>query len=84
MTQPDAPQTVPNDESPSPVDAEKTSEELNPDAVVGAEDEAEPAPEPWTAERVSEWNAYYDVYVMLAALLLAFVVSAVGSTRRTR
>ncbi|MGC8640259.1 MAG: tetratricopeptide repeat protein [Isosphaeraceae bacterium] len=75
MTQPDLPQTVPNDEPPSPAVAEKTADELRSDTVVG--EEAEPAPEPWTAERVSEWNAYYDVYVMLAALLLAFVASAV-------
>ena len=32
-------------------------------------------PEPLTPERVSEWNAYYDLYVMAATLLLAFVVS---------
>ncbi len=34
-----------------------------------------PEPEPWTPERVSEWNAYYDRYVMGAALLLALVVA---------
>jgi tetratricopeptide (TPR) repeat protein len=34
-----------------------------------------PEPEPWTPERVSEWNAYYDRYVMGAVLLLALVVS---------
>jgi Tfp pilus assembly protein PilF len=38
--------------------------------------DVEPEPEPWTPERVSEWNAYYDWYVMGAVLLLAFVVSA--------
>ena len=43
---------------------------------VEAEPEAEP-PQPWTAERVSEWNAYYDVYVFLSVLLLTFVVAAV-------
>ncbi len=37
---------------------------------------AEPAPEPWTAERVAEWNSYYDIYVVLGVLLLAFVASA--------
>ena len=37
--------------------------------------DAEPPPEPWTPERVSEWNAYYDFYVKLAALLLVFMVS---------
>src|SRR5262249_1116534 len=46
-------------------------------AAVETEAEAEPQPEPWTPERVSEWNAYYDFYVMLAALLLCFVASAV-------
>ena len=39
------------------------------------EPDAEPPPEPWTPERVSEWNAYYDFYVKLAALLLVFMVS---------
>jgi tetratricopeptide (TPR) repeat protein len=34
-----------------------------------------PEPEPWTPERVSEWNAYYDRYVMGAALLLALIVA---------
>ena len=34
-----------------------------------------PEPEPWTPERVNEWNAYYDRYVMGAALLLALVVA---------
>lgn len=33
-------------------------------------------PEPWTPERVSEWNAYYDVYVVLGVLLLVFFASA--------
>ena len=41
-----------------------------------AEESEEPAPQPWTTERVVEWNAYYDIYVMLAVLLLAFIVSA--------
>jgi tetratricopeptide (TPR) repeat protein len=40
-----------------------------------SEPEPEPPPEPWTPERVSEWNAYYDVYVKWAALLLVFLVS---------
>ncbi len=39
------------------------------------EGEAELPPEPWTPERVNEWNAYYDLYVMAATLLLAFVVA---------
>ena len=37
--------------------------------------EAEPEPEPRTPERVSQWNAYYDVYVKWAALILVFMVA---------
>ena len=37
--------------------------------------EAEPEPEPMTPERVSQWNAYYDVYVKWAALILVFMVA---------
>ena len=37
--------------------------------------EAEPAPEPMTPARVSQWNAYYDVYVKWAALILVFMVA---------
>jgi tetratricopeptide (TPR) repeat protein len=75
MTQPDASPVAPEGDSPSAPIADQKSEEPNADGVAVAE--AEPAPEPWTPERVSEWNAYYDIYVMLAALLLAFVASAV-------
>ncbi len=32
-----------------------------------------PPPEPWTPQRVSEWNAYYDVYVAAFVLALAFL-----------
>jgi len=41
-----------------------------------AAESVEPAPQPWTAERVVEWNSYYDIYVVLGVLLLAFVASA--------
>lgn len=34
-----------------------------------------PEPEPWTPERVIEWNAYYDRFVVFAVLLLALVVA---------
>jgi hypothetical protein len=40
-----------------------------------SESEAAPPPEPWTPERVSEWNAYYDFYVKSAVLLLVFITS---------
>ena len=47
------------------------------DSVAEAEPEAaEPQPEPWTPARVIEWNAYYDLYVAIGVLLLAFVTSA--------
>ncbi|WP_165072328.1 tetratricopeptide repeat protein [Paludisphaera rhizosphaerae] len=46
-------------------------------ATPEGDDEPEAQPEPWTPERVTEWNAYYDLYVLGAVLLLAFVTSAV-------
>ncbi len=36
-----------------------------------------PEPEPWTPERATIWNAYYDLYVLGAVLLLVFATSAV-------
>ena len=71
MTQPEISQPVPEEEtlkSAAPDDSAAAAEN---------EADAEPEPQPWTPERVSEWNAYYDIYVMLAVLLLAFVVAAV-------
>src|SRR5262249_48594385 len=65
MTEPEAPQSVPENEP----EAAPTTE------APAAGEEAEPPPEPWTAERVSEWNAYYDIYVMAATVLLALVVA---------
>src|SRR5262245_16328906 len=72
MTQPETASPVPTDEKIAEEAAGAASA-----AAVETEAEAEPQPEPWTPERVSEWNAYYDFYVMLAALLLCFVASAV-------
>jgi tetratricopeptide (TPR) repeat protein len=37
---------------------------------------AAPEPEPWTSERVAEWNRYYDLYVALTVLALLFVAAA--------
>ena len=73
MTQPEASPPVPEEEAPTPAPQDDAST-MPPTTDV--ETRAEPAT-PWTPERVSEWNAYYDIYVMLAVLLLAFVVSAV-------
>ena len=66
MTEPETTHPIPDSENASsatPVESEVT------------ETDAEPPPEPWTPERVSEWNAYYDFYVKLAALLLVFMVA---------
>lgn len=54
-------------------ESEKTASSV--DAVAVAETPP-PAPEPWTGERVREWNAYYDLYVVLGVVLLVFVASA--------
>jgi tetratricopeptide (TPR) repeat protein len=64
MTEPQALQSVEEPQSPAL-------------AAEGVAPEAEPEtpPEPWTPARVREWNDYFDVYVMLAALLLVFLVS---------
>ena len=73
MTQTEASPPVPEEESTRP----GTADDAAAAATADADAESQPEPQPWTPERVSEWNAYYDIYVMLAVLLLAFVVSAV-------
>lgn len=62
MTDAHAPQTLPPEEPK----AEGATAPEKPEA---------PAPEPWTAAKVLEWNAYYDLYIALAFLLLAFLGS---------
>lgn len=62
--------------------APQPSLEPRPEASATAPTEGEsppspPPPEPWTPERVVAWNAYYDLYVALGALLLGFLTSAV-------
>jgi tetratricopeptide (TPR) repeat protein len=65
MTQPESPVSASESEhTASSVDAASVSEP------------PPPAPEPWTAERVREWNSYYDLYVVLGVVLLAFIASA--------
>lgn len=66
MTETQTTQPVPENE------VEKTASTIESQPPEG---EAELPPEPWTPERVNEWNAYYDLYVMAATLLLAFVVA---------
>jgi tetratricopeptide (TPR) repeat protein len=66
MTEPERSQPVPEDDSTT---ATAT------DVAPAAEGDAEPPPEPWTPERSLEMNAYYDVYVKWAALILVFMVS---------
>lgn len=46
------------------------------DASSVAEEPVPPPPEPWTPERVLEWNRYYDLYIVAAILLLIFIGSA--------
>ena len=55
-----------------------TDTEANQAAVKPGPDEADlpVPPEPWTPQRVVEWNAYYDVYVAAFVLALAFLGSA--------
>ncbi len=56
-----------------------TSPEVDAAEAAAAEGETPPPPppEPWTAERVLAWNAYYDLYVAAGVLLMAFLTSAV-------
>jgi len=61
------PEAAPVAAEVKPVVAEVAADEPEPD---------EPQPEPWTPERVTEWNSYYDHYVILGALLLAFIASS--------
>jgi tetratricopeptide (TPR) repeat protein len=56
------------------------SSELHADAATvaasaDAPEASPPTPEPWTAERVLEWNRYYDLYVAAGVLLLVFIAS---------
>ncbi len=55
-----------------PADDPKAGAAAEPDTETAAEPEA---PAPWTAEKVVEWNRYYDIYVVLAVLLLTFLGS---------
>jgi tetratricopeptide (TPR) repeat protein len=66
MTEPEISQPVPDNENESSIGTEEN---------LPADIDAELPPEPWTPERVSEWNAYYDFYVKMAAILLVFMVS---------
>ncbi|MHC5537715.1 tetratricopeptide repeat protein [Singulisphaera rosea] len=66
MTEPESPDSL-SEETPASATGGDTP---------NVEAEPEPKPVPWTAERVAEWNAYYDLYVVLGVLLLAFVTSA--------
>src|SRR5512135_994732 len=72
MTEPEAP--IPFSDEPAASAPDKATA-----VATAAADEAQeqPQPEPWTPARVSEWNAYYDLYVMLSVLFLVFVVSTV-------
>ena len=68
MPEPETSKPIPVDDPASALATAAGPEE-------GAEAEPEPEPEPMTPERVSQWNAYYDVYVKWAALILVFMVA---------
>ncbi len=57
-------------EKPLPQDAEASTPSPEEESSEAAE------PEPLTPQRVLEWNAYYDLYVVLGVLLLVFLGSA--------
>lgn len=77
MTKPD-PAPQPLDEPIDPAVEKSVAEE----AEIVAE---EPAPEPWvwTPERVADWNAYYDLYVVGLVVVLVFIASATPITNST-
>jgi tetratricopeptide (TPR) repeat protein len=58
---------------PEPVTTDDSSP---PDETTAPIEETAPPPEPWTPERVLEWNRYYDLYVAAGVLLLVFIGSA--------
>ncbi len=58
---------------PIPVDDPASAAATASEYEEGAE--PEPEPEPMTPGRVTQWNAYYDVYVKWAALIFVFMVA---------
>jgi hypothetical protein len=76
------PDLIPSDLATHLMTEPETTESLSEDAKssVAAPDAelegGEPEPEPWTPARVTEWNAYYDLYVAIGVILLVFAVSA--------
>ena len=74
MTEPETKQPVPKNER-TRCHRERTTRTVAAGRKRRAKPSPPPPPEPWTPERVSEWNAYYDFYVKLAALLLVFMVA---------
>lgn len=76
MTEPETPSPLPVSEQPGEATAQATE-------TTAAEAETAPPPEPWTPERVSEWNSYYDLYIAIGLLLLIFVTSANKITHPT-
>lgn len=62
--------------SPETPEAGDPPTEAPTDAAAEPSQPEVPAPEPWTPRKVAEWNAYYDLYVALAVLLVGFLGSA--------
>ncbi len=76
MTQSAAIPPIPIEQPPELADEQNRAGASTDLLATPAEGEGSGQPEPLTPERVTEWNRYYDLYLMLAVLLLAFVVSA--------
>jgi tetratricopeptide (TPR) repeat protein len=71
MTKPD-PASTPSDEVLEPTGTITSVDQAEPEP----EEEAAPEPWVWTPERVADWNAYYDLYIVGLVLVLVFVASA--------
>ncbi len=56
-------------------DPKESVQEAEPTRSASEQREPESQPEPWTPQRVLEWNWYYDIYVIAGVLLLALVGS---------
>ena len=60
------------------MNASQAPPEPGPEAEANPETPAPaPPPEPWTPERVTAWNAYYDLYVAAGVLVMGFLTSVV-------
>ncbi|MDX2037095.1 MAG: hypothetical protein SFX72_10620 [Isosphaeraceae bacterium] len=59
---------------------EPSNPETAEDVASAEATEPTPPPEPWTAEKVLEWNAYYDMYIAIGIVLLTLLISTTRVT----